>query len=58
MKVTIDTDLCESTGCCEMVCPENVFEKSHSRVVVVNAPACTNCWICVDHCVSGAIAIE
>ena len=22
MSVTIDVDLCENTGCCEMVCPE------------------------------------
>jgi NAD-dependent dihydropyrimidine dehydrogenase PreA subunit len=58
MRVIIDNDLCENTGCCEMVCPEDVFESGKGRMHVVNAAACTNCWICVDSCVSGAINID
>ena len=26
MKVLIDPDLCENSGCCASVCPEDVFE--------------------------------
>ena len=57
-KVFINHDLCESTGCCAMVCPEDVFEYEKGSSQVVNAPACTNCWICVDNCVSGAIDLD
>ena len=58
MRVIIDTDLCDNTGCCEMVCPEDVFERVEERTHVINAAACTNCWVCVDNCVSSAINIE
>ena len=58
MRVTIDYDLCESTGCCEMVCPEDVFERADGRTTVINSSACTNCWICVDNCVASAIEID
>lgn len=57
-SVKIDHDLCESTGCCSMVCPEDVFVFENGRTAVVNAPACTACWICVDNCVAGAIEID
>ncbi len=58
MKVLIDPDLCENSGCCATVCPESVFELVDGRINVINAPACTNCWICVDNCVAGAIAVD
>lgn len=58
MSVTIDRDLCENTGCCSMVCPEDVLEHENNRTSVINPQACTSCWICVDHCVSGAIEID
>lgn len=58
MNVRIDYDLCESTGCCAMVCPEDVFERTDGKTTVVDAAACTNCWICVDNCVASAIEIE
>ena len=58
MRVRIDDDLCERTGCCAMVCPENVLEFDRAQPRVINAAACTNCWLCVDNCVSGAIEID
>jgi len=56
--VSIDSDQCENTGVCAQVCPEDVFEGGDARSRVVRAEACTYCWICVDHCVSGAIELD
>ena len=56
--VRIDYDLCESTGCCSMVCPEDVLAHEKGKTRVINMAACTSCWICVDNCVSGAIEID
>jgi len=58
LRVKIDYDLCENTGCCESVCPEDVFEIDRGRTLVVNPAACTNCWFCVDNCVSNAVEID
>jgi NAD-dependent dihydropyrimidine dehydrogenase PreA subunit len=58
VKVVIDYETCEATGVCAQVCPENVFEHEQGRTQVVNPQACTNCWICVDNCVSAAIEIS
>ncbi len=58
VKVIIDIDLCESTGVCAQVCPENVFVHEFGKTEVVKPEACTNCWICVDNCVACAIEID
>ncbi len=58
MSIQIDYDLCESSGVCAMVCPEDVFEHENGRTQVVAKQNCTNCWICVENCVSGAIEID
>jgi NAD-dependent dihydropyrimidine dehydrogenase PreA subunit len=55
--VRIDYDLCEDTGACTELCPEDVFERSGGHPRVVRPEACTECWICVENCVSGAIEI-
>jgi MinD superfamily P-loop ATPase len=55
--VRIDYDLCDETGACAQVCPEDVFESRDSQVQVLKPDACTECWICVENCVSGAIDI-
>lgn len=58
MTVTIDTDLCESTGVCALVCPEDIIEIRNSRPVVINAAGCTSCWKCAESCISSAIDID
>jgi NAD-dependent dihydropyrimidine dehydrogenase PreA subunit len=58
MAVTIDQDLCEASGCCAMVCPEDVIEHEDGLTMIVDQARCTECWICVDNCVAGAIEID
>ncbi len=55
--IRIDADLCEATGVCSAVCPEDVLESGTGPTRVVRPEACTECWICVENCVSGAIEI-
>ena len=55
--VRIDYDVCEETGVCAMVCPEDVLAVRRGHTQVMKAHACTECYICVENCVSGAIEI-
>jgi ferredoxin len=57
VSIRIDYDLCDDSEACVLLCPEEVLERvgGHSRVV--NPEACTECWICVENCASGAIEI-
>jgi len=58
MPITIDPNLCEETGSCAMVCPENVIEIQDNKPVILNNPACTSCWKCAESCPSGAIDVD
>jgi len=58
MAITIDSDACESTGVCALVCPEEIIEIVNSRPVVVNNLACTSCWKCAESCISSAIDVD
>ena len=58
MTVKIDTDVCESTGVCAMICPEDIIEMRNSRPVVINATACTSCFKCAESCISSAIEVD
>ena len=54
--IRIDYDLCEDSGTCYQVCPEDVIEmRGHATVAA--AEKCTECWLCVENCASGAIEI-
>ncbi len=55
--VKIDYDLCEATGVCESVCPEDVLLHREGFTQVVKGQACTECWICVENCRSAALEI-
>ncbi len=58
MRVNINSDLCEGSGVCVQVCPEEVFEIVDSKTVVVNPGQCTACWICIENCAAGAIELD
>ncbi|MGA9753189.1 MAG: 4Fe-4S binding protein [Acidobacteriota bacterium] len=56
--MTIDYEVCENSGYCFELCPEDVFELKVSQVVVVRPESCTGCWLCVEHCPTGAVTVE
>lgn len=58
MGIRIDGDTCEQSGACIQVCPEDVFEEDLGRVRVLNPQKCTECWLCVDNCSSGAVELD
>lgn len=55
--IRIDASLCENTGVCVELCPEDVLDAGSSHSIVVRPEACTECWLCVENCISGAIDI-
>jgi len=58
MTISIDSDACESTGVCAMVCPEDIIEIKNEYPVIINNMACTSCFKCAESCISGAIDID
>ncbi len=56
--VKIDYDICDDTGACILVCPEDVIERVNSISKVVRGEACTECWLCVENCPSAAVEIS
>jgi MinD superfamily P-loop ATPase len=58
MTIAIDTDQCESTGVCALVCPEDIIEIRDSKPSILNNAACTSCWKCAESCISGAIDVD
>ena len=55
--VRIDYDLCDNTGVCVEVCPEQVLDPGSKHSLVTKPDACTECWVCVENCTSGAIEV-
>lgn len=58
MAIRIDYDNCENSGACIKVCPEDVFVEEPGKIVVAKPRACTDCWICVENCSSGAVELD
>jgi len=58
VDVKIEAIVCELSGFCKDVCPENVFAERAGRIVVVNPEECTECWLCVQNCPTGAVTID
>lgn len=55
VPIRIDHDICDSTGACVLVCPEDVIESRNGMSTVAKPEACTECWLCVENCPSAAI---
>ena len=53
--IRIDYDICDDTGACILVCPEDVIENVNHISMVVRGEACTECWLCVENCPSSAV---
>ena len=53
--IRIDYDVCDNTGACVLVCPEDVIESVNGMSTVVRGEACTECWLCVENCPSSAV---
>ena len=53
--IRIDYDICDDTGACILVCPEDVIERVNNISMVVRGEACTECWLCVENCSSAAV---
>ena len=58
MAISIDYELCEGSAVCEKVCPEDVFEHEGGKTRLAKPNQCNECWLCVEQCVAGAIAID
>ena len=53
--IRIDYDVCDDTGACILVCPEDVIERVNNISTVARGEACTECWLCVENCPSAAV---
>ncbi len=53
--IMIDYDVCDDTGACILVCPEDVIERLNGITTIVRGEACTECWLCVENCPSSAV---
>ena len=53
--IRIDFDVCDDTGACILVCPEDVIERINGITTIARGEACTECWLCVENCPSSAV---
>ncbi|MCI4397614.1 MAG: 4Fe-4S binding protein [Acidobacteria bacterium] len=58
IEVVIDYEICENNQFCREVCPDDVFELRLGKIIVARPEACTECWLCVQNCPTGAVTIE
>ncbi len=58
IDVKIDYTVCENHQICREVCPDDVFELRTGKIVVMRQENCSECWLCVQNCPTGAVTIE
>ena len=63
MSVYIDTDICNGClkrkeGCCEEVCPGDLFYRKGGKAVLREPADCWDCFACVKACPRSALSVE
>ena len=63
MTVLIDRGLCNGCpgrreGCCEEVCPGDLFYRDAGRACLREAADCWDCFSCVKACPQAALSVE
>ena len=63
MTVRIDEALCNGCpargeGCCEEICPGDLFYRSGGRACLREPSDCWDCFACVKACPRGALSVE
>jgi adenylylsulfate reductase, subunit B len=63
MSVRIDYRICNGCpdkpeGCCEEICPGDLFFREHGKAVVREPADCWDCCACVKACPRAALSIE
>ena len=56
--VVINPVMCENNQLCFDICSEGVFEIDKGRVTVARPEDCTECFLCVENCPTGAVSVE
>ena len=58
VTLQLDTEKCTGCGMCLTVCPHRVFQKSGSKVAIIDRDACMECGACAQNCAFSAITVE
>lgn len=63
MTVRIDVERCNgcgkrSEGCCEEICPGDLFYREHGKAQLQEPSDCWDCFACVKACPREALCIE
>lgn len=54
-QIYIDPNLCQSSGACAAVCPEQCIQTKDGYVSVIDSFDCTRCGKCLEACAVGAV---
>ncbi len=62
MSVYINTDICNGClkrqeGCCEEVCPGDLFYRKEGKAVIREPADCWDCFACVKACPRSALSV-
>ena len=63
MSVRLDVDMCDGCpkrreGCCEEICPGDLFFRKEGKAVLREPSDCWDCFACVKSCPRSALSVE
>lgn len=63
MSVRLDIDICNGClkrkeGCCEEICPGDLFYRENGKAVLREPSDCWDCFACVKACPRSALSVE